>query len=295
MAYGVTAAHYLHRGRTRVNPMTERNQKTDTSGRLVLDAGMNAAALAAASDAFLAEWERYFSETPRGPVAQNIAVLLAPSIVAYRQAANANTKVEGSRLGEVIASIAERENSELMVLQEAELAAQWYWRWEKERSVEWNAYAFSDALERYKRRCRRWEERHNGNCCVVERVRDKYVMHRVREFLAALAAHGNKLNDPAREAKIRRFLREGDTITHTRCMGCVEEHIFTGYGERGSSRWLCGKPTRDTARLGGSKYEADDILFANVTHINRVPIEVCEYTVEFADRIISPDCGSEKQ
>lgn len=91
--------------------------------------------------------------------------------------------------------------------------------------------------------------------------------------------------DSARELKIRQFLREGDTITHTRCMGYVEEHIFTGYGEGKTSQWLRGRPTRDTTRLGGSKYEIDDISFANVTHINRVPIEVCEYAVEFADRL----------
>lgn len=87
------------------------------------------------------------------------------------------------------------------------------------------------------------------------------------------------------EEKIRRVLREGDTITHTRCMGYVEEHIFTKYDEGPTRRWLCGKPTKDTVRLGGPKYEADDIAFSNVTHINRVPVDVCEYAVQFADRI----------
>lgn len=93
------------------------------------------------------------------------------------------------QIGDVLTSLAARADSELMALEEAELAAQWYWRWEEGRSIEWNTYMFSDILELHKWRCRRWEEHHNGHCCVVERVRDKYVMPRVREFLAALATH----------------------------------------------------------------------------------------------------------
>lgn len=99
------------------------------------------------------------------------------------------TKLTESQIGEVLTAIARRSHSELIGLDEAELAAQWYWRWDEDKSVEWNTYKFSDVLEMHKRRCRQWEEHHNGSCCVVERVRDKYVMPRVREFLAELAAH----------------------------------------------------------------------------------------------------------
>lgn len=93
------------------------------------------------------------------------------------------------QIGDVLTAIVSRADAELMAMEEAELAAQWYWRWEESRSIEWNTYKFSDALEMHMRQCRRWEERHNGSCCVVERVRDKYLMPRVREFLAALATH----------------------------------------------------------------------------------------------------------
>lgn len=93
------------------------------------------------------------------------------------------------QIGDVLTAILATADTELMALEEAELSAQWYWRWEEGRSIEWNTYKFSDALEMHKWRCRRWEERHNGICCVVERVRDKYVMPRVREFLTALATH----------------------------------------------------------------------------------------------------------
>lgn len=83
------------------------------------------------------------------------------------------------------------------------------------------------------------------------------------------------------EAKVRSLLRVGDTLTHTRCMGCLEEHIYTG----NDGHWLCGKPTQDTLRLGGSNHEVNDIAPANVTHINRTPVEVCEYAIEFAGRV----------
>ena len=78
---------------------------------------------------------------------------------------------------------------DLLALSAEEIAAEWYWRWEEGKSVDWNTYKFSGILELHKRRWRAWEEHHNGSVCVVERVRDKYVMPRVREFLSALAAH----------------------------------------------------------------------------------------------------------
>lgn len=97
--------------------------------------------------------------------------------------------VTKEQIGDVITGLAASFDADLLALSADEIAAEWYWRWEEGRSVEWNTYKFSDILELHKRRWRRWEEHHNGSCCVVERVRDKYVMPRVREFLAALAAH----------------------------------------------------------------------------------------------------------
>lgn len=95
-------------------------------------------------------------------------------------------------IGEILSALKERSEKKLLALTEAELADLWWWNWEEDRSVEWNTYKFSAALEVHKTRCRRWEEHHNGNCCVVERVRDKYVMPRVRGFLAALSTHTGK-------------------------------------------------------------------------------------------------------
>jgi hypothetical protein len=79
-------------------------------------------------------------------------------------------------------------------------------------------------------------------------------------------------------AKNRRYLDEhlkaGDVLTHTRCMGCLEEHVFTGR----DGIWLCGTPTADTRKLSGLKGSAqanavNDISPLNVTHVNRVPLE----------------------
>lgn len=97
--------------------------------------------------------------------------------------------VTAEQVGETLARLAASVDADLLALSADEIAAEWYWRWEENRSAEWNTYKFSDILELHKRRWRRWEEHHNGSSCVVERVRDKYVMPKVREFLAALAEH----------------------------------------------------------------------------------------------------------
>lgn len=63
----------------------------------------------------------------------------------------------------------------------------WFFCWDATKSTEWNTYQFHDLLKLYGAQCRRWEEHHNGISCVVERVRDKYLMPKIREFLSALA------------------------------------------------------------------------------------------------------------
>ena len=67
------------------------------------------------------------------------------------------------KIGEALTAIVARADAELMELDESALAAKWYWCWEEDGSIEWNTYKFSAALEMHKRRCRRWEEHHNGS------------------------------------------------------------------------------------------------------------------------------------
>jgi len=93
-----------------------------------------------------------------------------------------------SSIARVVEGMSARLDAELMSMSESELAADWYWAWEADKSAAWNLYTFSDALEMHKLRCLRWEEAHGGTCCVVERVRDKYLMPRVREFLTVQEA-----------------------------------------------------------------------------------------------------------
>lgn len=94
-----------------------------------------------------------------------------------------------NELANTLAGMAARAQDELLAKSPDELADEWFWVWDPSRSVEWNTYEFTKVLELHKKRWRRWEEHHHGVCCVVERVRDTYVMPRIREFLAALAAH----------------------------------------------------------------------------------------------------------
>lgn len=75
---------------------------------------------------------------------------------------------------------------------------------------------------------------------------------------------------------IKRHLKPGVCITHTRCMGIIEEHLFTGW----DGIAICGKPTVDTKRNGGPRYDADDIHPNNVTHIGRVPVEALDFLAE---------------
>lgn len=75
--------------------------------------------------------------------------------------------------------------------------------------------------------------------------------------------------EAARE-RLLPYLKPGVIITHTRCLGVIEEHFFTGF----DGLALCGKATPDSIALGASSCGiANDISPRNVTHINRFPVE----------------------
>lgn len=97
----------------------------------------------------------------------------------------------------------------------------------------------------------------------------------------------DSVNDAPRTARdthvaaVRRLVKRGDVLTHTRCLGLIEEHIFEVF----DGEWLCGWPTADTKRLEGRSPRsrgvyANDISPANVTHINRTPIDVALMLIE---------------
>lgn len=101
------------------------------------------------------------------------------------------TDVNANDIRDVIQGIARHADETLRNQTEADLEQYWFFSWDGSRSAEWNTYEFTKLLELYRRQCRRWEEMHNGSCCVVERVRDKYLMPKIREFIPALAAHSS--------------------------------------------------------------------------------------------------------
>ena len=89
-------------------------------------------------------------------------------------------------LASVISSMAEGFAKELFGNTREELETYWHFKWEDTQSSAWNTYQFHDSLRLYGGMCRRWEEHHNGSCCVVGRIRDKYLLPKIREFLVKL-------------------------------------------------------------------------------------------------------------
>jgi len=71
---------------------------------------------------------------------------------------------------------------------------------------------------------------------------------------------------------ILNHIKIGDLLTHTRCLGGIEEHYFTGM----DGNWLCGKATKETIKFGGFK-TVNDISTKNITHVNRVPVGNLEF------------------
>ena len=83
----------------------------------------------------------------------------------------------------VLTTILSNATSELLSKSQSELEHYWYFQYDKTKSKEWNLYQFTKDLDLYKSQCRRWEEHYNGISCVVERVRDRYLMPKIQNFL----------------------------------------------------------------------------------------------------------------
>ena len=91
----------------------------------------------------------------------------------------------------VVTGIIASANAELRAMTKEDLESRWFFRWDDAVAPEWNLYQFHKMLDLYGGFCRRWEEMHNGSCCVVERVRDTYLMPKIREFIAKINAPSN--------------------------------------------------------------------------------------------------------
>jgi hypothetical protein len=87
---------------------------------------------------------------------------------------------------ETIRAISDKFDKELFEKTQGQLEDYWHFKWNDSESIPINIYEFHGMLELYRKFCRRWEEHHNGSCCVVERVRDKYLMPKIQEFWVEL-------------------------------------------------------------------------------------------------------------
>jgi len=70
---------------------------------------------------------------------------------------------------------------------------------------------------------------------------------------------------------IKQTLQPGMLLTHTRCMGILEEHIFCDY----NGNWINGDATLDTMQVNGLDPDdnwTNDISPLSITHINRIPV-----------------------
>lgn len=77
-------------------------------------------------------------------------------------------------------------SKELFDKTQSELEEYWHFKFDDTASMERNLYKFHDLLKLYGSFCRQWEEHHNGCMCVVERVRDKYLMPKIKDFISKL-------------------------------------------------------------------------------------------------------------
>ena len=89
-------------------------------------------------------------------------------------------------IAEIFNSVLHREYEELYALRKEELERRWFYKHNPNLIPVHQLYDFIECLELYKQSCRRWETHHNGSCMVVERVRDQYLMPKIKEFLAML-------------------------------------------------------------------------------------------------------------
>ena len=85
---------------------------------------------------------------------------------------------------------------ELFEKAESELEEHWFFKFDPDAPLPKNIYHFHDMLKLYGHFCRRWEEHHNGICCVVERVRDKYLMPKINDFSKQITRHYSRPEKP---------------------------------------------------------------------------------------------------
>lgn len=100
-------------------------------------------------------------------------------------------------LSQVTSKIDQDYREEIQVSSEDQIRNKWFFRYEPDLSREQNLYHFFQMMELYNKMVRDWEKMHNGYQLVTERVRDKYLMPRIRDFIKDLEKNAKiKVVDP---------------------------------------------------------------------------------------------------
>ena len=94
--------------------------------------------------------------------------------------------VTQKELGGVLTSLSKRLDDELFAKTKEQLEENWFFKFDATTNASQNVYNFHKMLDLYGGSCRRWEEHHNGTCCVVERVRDQYLWPKISRFVLDL-------------------------------------------------------------------------------------------------------------
>lgn len=103
--------------------------------------------------------------------------------------------IEKNNIENAVKSIIDNSDKELFGKTEKQLEDYWFFKYDKSLSKEYNLYKFTKLLELYRSHCERWEDHFNGHVCVVERVRDKYLMAKIEEFLKHIENLNEEKND----------------------------------------------------------------------------------------------------
>lgn len=106
------------------------------------------------------------------------------------------TEVTEKDIADTIISLHDAFEKELLDKTEPELEENWFFKFDPDASMAINIYHFHDMLKLYGHFCRRWEEAKNGSCCVVERIRDKYLMPKINEFSKQITRHYSRPEKP---------------------------------------------------------------------------------------------------
>ena len=95
-------------------------------------------------------------------------------------------EVTEAQIGECITNLAKSFDDDLFAKRQDELEEYWRFEFDSEKTPAVNLYNFHCSLKLYGSFCRRWEEHHNGTCCVVEHVRDTYLRPKIQAFITLL-------------------------------------------------------------------------------------------------------------